>query len=103
MTPLIPISPAPILTTPTSSDFLPRAEPDASTRNATTSPTGLAQDPQVSDLQTKANENTPEDTNGIDSRMSPMTTAITLQVFGTNPSTTLRLLFRTTFLFNMDD
>lgn len=103
MTPLAPISPAPILTTPTSSDYLPKADPNVSTRNATTNPSGLTQEPQVSDLQTKANDNTPKDTNGIGSQMSPMTTAITLQVFGTKLSTALGLLSRITSLINVHD
>lgn len=92
MTPLTPISPATILTTPTSSDYLAKTDRHVSTRNATTNPSGLAQEPQVSGLQTKANDNTPEDTNGIGSQMSPMTTAITLQVLGTNPSIALGLV-----------
>lgn len=103
MTPLMPISPAPVLTIPTSSDFLPKVEPNIITRNATTSPSGLAQKPQVSDLQTKTNDDTPEDINGMGSQMSPMTTAITLQVFGRNPSTTFGLVFRIMSLFNMDN
>lgn len=47
-------------------------------------PSGLTQKPQGSDLQAKANDDTPEEDNGMGSQMSPMTTAITLQAFGTN-------------------
>lgn len=83
MTPLMPLSPAAVLTTPTSSDFLPEEESSASTRNATTNPSSLTQEPQGADLQAKANDDTPDDADGIESQMSPMTTAITLQVFGT--------------------
>lgn len=101
MTPLMPRSPDPSLTIPTSSDFLPRPGPDLSTRNATASPSGPAQKSQGSDLQSKANDNTLVDENGLGSQMSPMTTAMTLQVFGTKSSTAFCLLFRSRSVFNM--
>lgn len=96
----MPLSPDPSLTIPTSSDFLPQPGPDVSTTNATTSPNGPSQKSQGADLQAKANDNTSEDDNGMESQMSPMTTAITLQVFGTNSSTAYGLLLRTRFVFN---
>lgn len=64
----------------------------------TTIPSGLTKTSQGSDLQAKANDNTEEEDNGMGSQMSPMTTAITLQVFGTN---TVGILHNQA-LFNMD-
>lgn len=89
----MPLSPDSSRTTSTSSDFLPKSGPDLGTRNVTTIPSGLTKTPQGSDLQAKANDNIAEEDNGMGSQMSPMTTAITLQVVGTN----------TAFIFHVSD
>ena len=84
MAPLMPLSSAPSLIKRTPDDLLPKLEVHVGTINATAPPNGPTQMPQDSGLQTKANDNTQEDWNGLESKVSPMTTAITLQIFGMN-------------------
>lgn len=84
MAPLMPLSPAPALIKRDSDDLLPRLEAHVGTKNATARPNGPTQMPNDSELQTKANDNTQGDSSGLGSKVSPMTTAITLQIFGTS-------------------
>lgn len=81
MAPLMPLSPTSALIKRDSDDLLPKLEAQGGTTNATARPNWPSQMPQDSELQTKANDNTQGDSNGLESRLSPMTTAITLQIF----------------------
>lgn len=94
MTPILPIPPDAALTTLPSSDFLPRPGLDVRKENTTTISGGLTQNPQGSDLQAKANDNTSESEDGMGSQMSRMTTTMILPIFGTNTSTGIDLFLR---------
>lgn len=81
MAPLSLFPQAPALTKRITDDLLPRIDADVGQKNATARPNGATQMPQDTVLQAKANDNT-QDSNGLESKVSPMTTAITLQIFG---------------------
>lgn len=84
MAPLMPLSSAPSLIKRTPDDLLPKLEVHVGTINATAPPNGPTQMPQESGLQTKANNNSQQDAHGLESKVSPMTAAITLQIFSMN-------------------
>lgn len=81
MAPLSPSPQAPALTKRTTDDLFPKIDADVGTKNATARPNGPTQLPQDTGLQAKANDDT-QDSNGLEAKVSPMTSAVTLQIFG---------------------
>lgn len=93
MSPLMPLSPAPSLVKRDSDDFLPRLEVHTGTKNTTARLNGPTHMPNELELQTKTNDDT-QDSGRLEFKVSPMTTAITLQIFGMSISSPSPSLLR---------